>query len=56
MTRATALIIALIAIATGAWLYWDSLDEAPVPPGEAPVDPAADPAADPPSDPATTGQ
>jgi hypothetical protein len=37
MTRVTALIIALVAIATGAWLYWDSLDTAPEAPAEAPA-------------------
>ncbi|MEE4118710.1 MAG: hypothetical protein V2I65_06825 [Paracoccaceae bacterium] len=40
MTRVTALIIALVAIATGAWLYWDSLDTPPAAPAEAPSAPA----------------
>ncbi len=38
MTRVTALIIALVAIATGAWLYWDSLDTPPEGPAGAPAD------------------
>jgi hypothetical protein len=44
MTRATALIIAIIAIAIGAWLYWDSRGPAPEPAaGDAGAPATADP-------------